>query len=98
MYKLILCIFLFSFVFKGGGWAWKGKNKCGAIVLDLCVGLHLFYFLKRWQIFDFWGRLILCRIVQMPLPITEKVFAKGGLNWTKSSIFNRTKQIAFSDC
>ena len=31
------------------------------------------------------------------LQLTEKVFAKGGLNWTEKFNFDRTKQIAFSD-
>ncbi len=33
----------------------------------------------------------------MPYHITEKVFAKGGLNLTERYNFDRTKQIAFSD-
>ena len=34
-------------------------------------------------------------VVFMQLQITEKVFAKGGLNWTKSSISTERSKLLF---
>ncbi len=39
--------------------------------------------------------LKVCTVVRLGLQVTEKVFAKGELNWTKSSISTERSKLLF---
>jgi F420-0:gamma-glutamyl ligase-like protein len=65
----------------------KIKNTEGSAMI---VGLPV----SKWFGFCF-GRLVNVRSVVLPLAITQKVFAKGGLNLTASSISTERSKLLF---
>ena len=50
--------------------------------------------LSLFERLNFGRSFVVCTVVQ-PLATTEKVFAKGGLNWTKSSISTNRSECFF---